>query len=122
MSRCPNSILNHKGTIISDVIDEEKIKKERRLTNAWNYQEKLYLLMFTYSGRWIEVDGSLVVKRNPPEFFDLVGKVLTMEEMNHPIATLKTALQQEELTPLMVIQLNNIKRWRGGTEISETNG
>ena len=64
----------------------------------------------------------MVVEGNPPEFFDLVGKVFTMEEMYHPVATLETTLQQEELTPLMVVQLNNVKRGCGGTEISETDG
>ena len=64
----------------------------------------------------------LVVQRNPPEFFDFVGEVFAVEEVNHPVAALVTALQQEELTPLLVVQLNNVERGCGGTEISETNG
>ena len=54
----------------------------------------------------IDMKRGLVVNGNPPEFFDLLGKVLTMEEINHPVATLVTALQEEELTLLMIIQLN----------------
>lgn len=57
----------------------------------------------------IDMKRGLVVNGNPPEFFDLLGKVLTMEEINHPVATLVTALQEEELTLLMIIQLNIIK-------------
>ena len=68
------------------------------------------------------MEGGLVVEGNPPEFFDLVGKMLTVKEMNHPVAALVAALQQEELTPLKVVQLNDVKRGCGGTEISETNG
>ena len=68
------------------------------------------------------MDFCLVIEGNPPEFFDLMGKVLAMEKMNHPVAALETAFQQEELTPLMVVQLNNVKRGCGGTEISETDG
>ena len=68
------------------------------------------------------MERSLVVEGNPPEFFNLVGKVLAVEEVNHPVAALVTAFQQEELTPLLVVQLNNVERGCGGTEISETNG
>ena len=64
----------------------------------------------------------LVIQWNPPEFFDLVGKVFAVEDVNHPVAALVAALQQEEFTPLMVVQLNNVKRRCGSTEISETNG
>ena len=49
------------------------------------------------------MERSLVVEGNPPEFFNLVGKVLAVEEVNHPVAALVTAFQQEELTPLMVV-------------------
>ena len=80
------------------------------------------LVVLNDSGGWIYVERCLVVEGNPPEFFDLVGNVLAMEEVNHPVATLETAFQQEELTPLMVVQLNDVKRGCGGTEISETNG
>ena len=51
-----------------------------------------------------------------------MGEVLTVEEVNHPVAALVAALQQEEFTPLLVVQLNNIERGCGGTEISETDG
>ena len=64
------------------------------------------------------MESRLVVNGNPPEFFDLVGKVLTMEKMNHPIAALVTAFQEEELAPLMV----NVERGCVGAEISETDG
>lgn len=80
------------------------------------------LFVFNDGCGWIEMERSLVVQRNPPEFFDLVGKVLTMEEINHPVATLVTALQEEELTPLFVVQLHNVKRGYSGTEISEADG
>lgn len=64
----------------------------------------------------------MIIKRNPPEFFDLVRNVLTMEKMDHPVAALVTAFQQEELTPLGVVQLHDVKRGCGGTEISEADG
>ena len=64
----------------------------------------------------------LVVQRNPPEFFDLMGEVFAVEEMNHLVATLETALHQEELTPLIIVQLHDVERGYGGTEISETDG
>ena len=51
-----------------------------------------------------------------------MGKVFEVEEMNHPVAALVAALQQEEFTPLLVVQLNNVERGCGGTEISETDG
>lgn len=76
--------------------------------------------MFSDCGSKVYVEHCLVVQRNPAEFFDFVGKVLTMEEINHPVATLVTVLQEEELAPLIVIQLHNVKRWCGGTEISKT--
>ena len=84
--------------------------------------EKRLIVVLVDGHCGIKVKGGLVVQRNPPEFFDLVGEVLTVEEMNHPVAALVAALQQEELTPLMVIQLNDVERGCGGTEISETNG
>ena len=64
----------------------------------------------------------LVIEGNPPKFFDLVGEVLAVEEMNHPVAALAAAFQQEELTPLMLIQLNDVERGSSGTEISEADG
>ena len=84
--------------------------------------EKRLIVVLVDGHCGIKVEGGLVVQGNPPEFFDLVGEVLAMEEVNHPVAALETALQQEELTPLLVVQLNNVKRGCGGTEISETNG
>ena len=80
------------------------------------------LFSFRDGGGWIYMEGGLVVQGNPPEFFDLVGEVFAVEEMNHPVAALVTALQQEELTPLLVVQLNNVKRGCGGTEISKSDG
>ena len=74
------------------------------------------------SGALFGVEDGLVIQGDPPEFFDLVGKVFTVKEVNHPVAALVAALQQEELTPLLIVQLNNVKRGCGGTEISETNG
>ena len=68
------------------------------------------------------MQSRLVVQRNPPEFFDLVGEVLTVEKVNHPVAALVATLLQEKFTPLLVVQLNNVERGCGGTEISETNG
>lgn len=44
-------------------------------------------------GGFVKVESRLVVNGNPPEFFDLVGKVLAVEEMNHPVAALIAALQ-----------------------------
>ena len=73
-------------------------------------------------GGFVKVESRLVVNGNPPEFFDLVGEVFAVEEVNHPVAALIAAFQQEELTPLMVVQLNNVKRGCGGTEISKTDG
>ena len=35
----------------------------------------------------------LVVEGNPPEFFDLMTKVLTVEEIDHLLHAHKTALQ-----------------------------
>lgn len=65
--------------------------------------------------------GSIVSiqKGNPSEFFDLMTKVLTVEEIDHPFHAHKTALQEEELAPLMVVQLPNVERWCGSTELSE---
>ena len=84
-------------------------------------EEKLVTVLDASCGR-IKLKCRLVIQGNPPEFFDLVGEVFAVEEMNHPIAALVATLQQEELTPLLVVQLNNVKRGCGGTEISETNG
>ena len=67
------------------------------------------LVVLVDDGGFVKMESRLVVNGNPPEFFDLLGKVLTMEEINHPVATLVTALQEEELTLLMIIQLNIIK-------------
>jgi len=64
----------------------------------------------------------LVIEGNPPKFFDLVCNVFTVEKMNHPVAALVAAFQQEELTPLLVVQLHDVKRGCGGTEISEADG
>ena len=80
------------------------------------------IIVFGDGGRGIYMECRLVIQWNPPEFFDLVGKVLAVEEVNHPVAALVAALQQEELTPLLVVQLYNVKRGCGGTEISKTNG
>ena len=80
------------------------------------------IIVFDDGGGRSDLKGGLIVQGNPPEFFDLVGKVFTVEEVNHPVAALVAALQQEEFTPLLVVQLNNIERGCGGTEISETNG
>ena len=80
------------------------------------------LFSFRDGGGWVYVEGSLVVQGNPPEFFDLVGEVLAVEEMNHPVAALVAAFQQEEFTPLLVVQLHDVKRGCGGTEISEADG
>ena len=73
-------------------------------------------------GGFVKVESRLVVNGNPPEFFDFVGEVLAVEEMNHPVAALIAALQQEEFTPLLVVQLHNVKRGCGGTRISEADG
>ena len=59
--------------------------------------------MFGGGHGWIDVESGLIVQWNPPEFFDLVGEVFAMEEMNHPVSALVAALQQEELTPLLVV-------------------
>ena len=80
------------------------------------------LIVLVYDRGRIDMKRGLVVNGNPPEFFDLVGKVFAVEEMNHPVATLITAFQEEELAPLMVIQLHYVERGCGGTEISETDG
>ena len=73
-------------------------------------------------GGFVKVESRLVVNGNPPEFFDLVGKVLAVEEVNHPVAALVAAFQQEEFTPLLVVQLHDVKRRCGGTRISEADG
>ena len=64
----------------------------------------------------------LVTNWYPPEFFNLVSDVLTIKEVYHPLHAHKTALQQEELTPLLVVQLHDIKRGSCGGIISESDG
>ena len=68
------------------------------------------------------MEGRLVVNGNPPEFFYLVAEMLAVEEIDHPLHAHKTALQQEELTPLLVVQLHDIKRGSCGGIISESDG
>ena len=80
------------------------------------------LVAFVNDGGFVKVESRLVVNGNPPEFFDLMTEVLTIEEIDHPLHAHKTALQEEELAPLMVIQLPNVVRWCGGTELSKTDG
>ena len=41
----------------------------------------------------IDMKRGLVVNGNPPEFFDLMAEVLTVEEIDHPFHAHKTALQ-----------------------------
>ena len=102
----------------ADAIDERKKPAVKRADG----REKRLIVVLVEGHCGIKVKGGLVVQRNPPEFFDLMGEVFAVEEMNHPVAALVAALQQEELTPLLVVQLNDVKRGCGGTEISETNG
>ena len=80
------------------------------------------LVALVDDGGFVKVESRLVVNGNPPKFFDLVAEMLAVEEIDHPLHAHKTALQQEEFTPLLVVQLHNVKRGCGGTEISETNG
>ena len=103
-----------------DTLTLRHVECEAVSTRHLQYEEES-IVAFSDRGERIYTECRLVVQRNPPEFFDLVGEVLAVEEMNHPVAALVTALQQEELTPLLVVQLNNVKRGCGGTEISETN-
>ena len=79
------------------------------------------LVVLVNDDGFVKVESRLVVNGNPPKFFDLVTEVLTVEEIDHPLHALKTALQEEELAPLFVVQLNYVKRWCGGGVISETN-
>ena len=71
-------------------------------------KEESLVVLVDDRGR-IDMKRGLVVEGNPPEFFDLMTKVMTVEEIDHPLHAHKTALQQEELTPLLVVQLHNIK-------------
>ena len=74
------------------------------------------------NGGRANLESRLVVNGNPPEFFDLMTKVLAVEEIDHPLHAHKTALQQEELTPLFIVQLHDIKRGSCGGIISESDG
>ena len=67
------------------------------------------LVAFMDDGGRINMKRGLVVNGNPPEFFDLMAEMLAVEEINHPLHAHETALQQEELTPLLVVQLHNVK-------------
>ena len=80
------------------------------------------LIAFVNDSGFVKMESRLVVNGNPPEFFDLVAEVLAVEEINHPLHAHKTALQEEELAPLFVVQLNYVKRWCGGGVISESDG
>ena len=107
--------------IRTPLLDDIKLN-ERRNNRLMVGAKKESSIAFVNDSGFVKMESRLVVNENPPEFFDLVGKVLTKEEINHPVATLVTAFQEKELTPLMVIQLHNVKRGCGGTEISETDG
>ena len=80
------------------------------------------LVVLVNDDGFVKVESRLVVNGNPPEFFDLMTEVLAVEEINHPLHAHKTALQQEELTPLFVVQLHNVKRGSCGCVISESDG
>ena len=71
---------------------------------------------------FVKMESRLVVNGNPPEFFDLMTEVLTVEEIDHPLHAHKTALQKEELTLLFVVQLHNVKGRGCGSVISESDG
>ena len=80
------------------------------------------LIAFVNDSGFVKMESRLVVNGNPPEFFDLMAEVLAVEEIDHPVHAHKTALQEEELAPLFVVQLNDVKRWCGGGVISESDG
>lgn len=80
------------------------------------------LIAFVNASGFVKMESRLVVNGNPPEFFDLMAEVLAVEEIDHPVHAHKTALQEEELAPLFVVQLNYVKRWCGGGVISESDG
>ena len=80
------------------------------------------LVAFVNDSGFIKMESRLVVEGNPPEFIDFVAEVLTVEEIDHPLHAHETALQQEELTPLLVVQLHDIKRGSCGGVISESDG
>lgn len=80
------------------------------------------LVVLVNDDGFVKVESRLVVNGNPPEFFDLVTEMLTVEEIDHPLHAHETALQQEELTPLLVVQLHDIKRGSCGGIISESDG
>ena len=61
------------------------------------------LVALVDDGGFVKVESRLVVNGNPPELFDLVADVLAIEEIDHPFHAHKTALQQEELTPLLIV-------------------
>ena len=79
-------------------------------------------IAFVNDGGFVKVESRLVVNGNPPEFFDLMAEVLTVEEFDHPLHAHETALQQEELTPLFVVQLHYIKRGSCGGVIPKSDG
>lgn len=87
---------------------------------VWAKEESL--VAFVDDGRLVEMERRLIVNGNPPEFFDLMTEVLTVEEIDHPLHAHKTAFQQKELAPLFVVQLHYIKRGSCGGVISEADG
>ena len=80
------------------------------------------LIVLVYDRGRIDMKRGLVVNGNPPEFFDLMTEVLTVEEIDHPFHAHKTALQKKELTLLFVVQLHNVKGRSCGSVISESDG
>ena len=73
-----------------------------RQTTGSDYKGRI-LVVLVDDGGFVKVESRLVVNGNPPEFFYFVAEMLAIEEIDHPVAALVTAFQQEELTPLLIV-------------------
>ena len=78
-------------------------------------------LHFFYGCAGEDLKSGLVVKRYPPHLFYLTTHVLPPQKLNHPLHPHHTALQEEELPPLGVIQLHDIESRCGCGEKTKTN-
>lgn len=107
----------HRTPLLDDIQRNERC--DCRLIVGANEES---LVVLVNDDGFVKVKSRLVVNGNPPKFFDLVAEMLAVEEIDHPLHAHKTALQQEELTPLFVVQFHNVKRGSCGSVISESDG
>lgn len=94
----------HRTPLLDDIQHNERCNN-RLIVGA--KEESLVALVD--DGGFVKMERRLIVNGNPPKFFDLMAEVLAVEEIDHPVHAHKTALQQEELTPLFVVQFHNVK-------------